>query len=342
MVETAHKNGVKTVMTTSLESDVPVGYFSWSEYDFMKPLEERKDFDIAAFISNCGAVNFRLEAMKTLSSLGLEIDSYGNCLNNKRSEGKSKLEILSNYKFYCAFENSNEPDYVTEKFLHALVSGSVPIYIGAPNIADFEPQENSVIHIATLEEVPKAAEKIKYLLSNESAFTEMLAWKKQGPSSKFLALVDMAVVHSSCRLCIHVATDIRLKEYDANDRPFKCQDPKTKSRVYEVRFRERGKFEFFKVFFEVPSARTKSKGRHLERLKDLFIESLMEVDYSAIWDGHRVDFLKSVNDPIIYRIYPVGTNQKSALYGPGQISNDKELLEYLKKTRVPMLEIILI
>ena len=33
------------------------------------------------------------------------------------------METLKHYKFSLAFENSNEEDYVTEKFFHSLVAG---------------------------------------------------------------------------------------------------------------------------------------------------------------------------------------------------------------------------
>jgi len=35
-----------------------------------------------------------------------------------------KVETLKRYKFSLAFENSNEEDYVTEKFFQSLVAGN--------------------------------------------------------------------------------------------------------------------------------------------------------------------------------------------------------------------------
>lgn len=40
-----------------------------------------------------------------------------------------KVEALKHYKFSLAFENSNEEDYVTEKFFQSLVAGIYPDYI---------------------------------------------------------------------------------------------------------------------------------------------------------------------------------------------------------------------
>lgn len=76
-------------MTTSLSSDVPVGYFSWAEYDIMAPLlPKREEALAAAFISNCGARNFRLQALSMLEELGVKIDSYGACHRNRDGSGE--------------------------------------------------------------------------------------------------------------------------------------------------------------------------------------------------------------------------------------------------------------
>ena len=48
--------------------------------------------------------------------------------------------------FTAAFEDSMAVDYVTEKVYDALHAGSVPLYLGAPNILEFVPP-NSVINV---------------------------------------------------------------------------------------------------------------------------------------------------------------------------------------------------
>lgn len=76
-------------MTTSLSSDVPVGYFSWAEYDLMAPLQQKTEKALAAaFISNCGARNFRLQALEALERANISIDSYGRCHHNKAGNGE--------------------------------------------------------------------------------------------------------------------------------------------------------------------------------------------------------------------------------------------------------------
>ncbi|GAM07924.1 alpha-(1,4)-fucosyltransferase [Geobacter sp. OR-1] len=52
-----------------------------------------------------------------------------------------KHELLSRYKFTIAFENTEYPGYVTEKPIDALVGASIPVYLGAPDIAEQLPGE---------------------------------------------------------------------------------------------------------------------------------------------------------------------------------------------------------
>lgn len=84
-------------MTTSLLSDVPVGYFSWAEYDIMAPLQPKTENALAAaFISNCVSRNFRLEALEGLKKANITVDSYGACHGNRDGRGET-VQTLLNY-----------------------------------------------------------------------------------------------------------------------------------------------------------------------------------------------------------------------------------------------------
>ena len=52
-----------------------------------------------------------------------------------------KLSTIAEYKFALCFENIKFPGYVTEKLIHCMVAGVIPIYWGAPDIQDFVPPE---------------------------------------------------------------------------------------------------------------------------------------------------------------------------------------------------------
>ncbi|XP_022922699.1 glycoprotein 3-alpha-L-fucosyltransferase A-like [Cucurbita moschata] len=305
----ARRNGYSIVMTTSLSSDVPVGYFSWAEYDIMAPVQAKTENSLAAaFISNCDARNFRLEALVALEKLNVTIDSYGACHRNRDGSTVNKLETLKHYRFSLAFENSNEEDYVTEKYFQSLVAGAVPVVIGAPNIQEFAPSPASLLHIRKLSDVESVANSMKYLAANPEAFNNSLRWKYEGPSDSFKALLDMAAVHSSCRLCIHLATSIHETEEKGlafKNRPCKCtRGPET---VYHLYVRERGRFDSESIFL-------RSSNLTVEGLASAVVSKFKSLKHEPIWKQERPKSLKGGDELRLYKIYPVGLTQRQALY----------------------------
>ena len=57
VIETAHSSGYEIVATYQMDSDVPLPYFSWAEYNFKKPVvwPKQKEAMMAVVISNCAA-----------------------------------------------------------------------------------------------------------------------------------------------------------------------------------------------------------------------------------------------------------------------------------------------
>ncbi|KAI3753140.1 hypothetical protein L2E82_25185 [Cichorium intybus] len=305
----ARRKGYDIIMTTSLSSDVPVGYFSWAEYDIMAPVQPKTEKALAAaFISNCAARNFRLQALEGLEKSNIKIDSYGGCHRN-RDGNVNKVEALKRYKFSLAFENSNEEDYVTEKFFQSLVAGTIPVVVGPPNIQDFAPAPNSILHIKELKDIQSVSKTMKYLAENPTAYNQSLKWKYDGPSDSFKALVDMAAVHSSCRLCIFLATRMREKEEKSSTfpkRPCKCKrGPQT---VYHIYVRERGRFEMESVFL-------RSGNLTMEALENAILSKFKSLEHEPIWRNERPESIRGDEKVLkIYKIYPLGMTQRQALY----------------------------
>jgi hypothetical protein len=77
---------------------------------------------VAAFLSAHCESNGRKEYVEELMK-HIDVHSYGGCLHNMdrpadRSSGNwedAKLDVLKEYVFVIAMENTNEDDYVTEK-----------------------------------------------------------------------------------------------------------------------------------------------------------------------------------------------------------------------------------
>jgi alpha(1,3/1,4) fucosyltransferase len=103
----------------------------------------------------------RIEAMSALANFGA-VDLFGRGWDNwwarasmwlpywrnynilmsvYRGTCKSKFEILSRYKFCLCFENMAMDGYITEKIFDCIYAGTIPLYLGAPNISKFIPED---------------------------------------------------------------------------------------------------------------------------------------------------------------------------------------------------------
>ena len=101
------------------------------------PFEQKK---FCLFTSRNGLNSNKHTAVNQLSQLG-EIDfldKYDAFLKDKSCYNSPELiSLYSQYKFIICFENSTTPGYVTEKIFNVFLSGTIPIYDGAPNITDY-------------------------------------------------------------------------------------------------------------------------------------------------------------------------------------------------------------
>lgn len=63
-------------------------------------------------------------------------------------------------------------------------------------------------------------------MKNDTAYDEMHAYKRDGPTDNFLALIDLGITHPDCRLCIVLADRQRRHEREdkPKDRPCTCKD----------------------------------------------------------------------------------------------------------------------
>lgn len=61
-----------------------------------------------------------------------------------RGTTPDKMATLHKYKFSLCLENSVFPGYITEKIFDAMFAGSVPVYIGAPDIGQYIPKETFI------------------------------------------------------------------------------------------------------------------------------------------------------------------------------------------------------
>eukprot|EP01133_Synstelium_polycarpum_P017526 gene17526-20915_t len=89
-----------------------------------------------------------------------------------------KNRAAGKHLFYLAFENNNITDYISEKVFTAFIAGTVPVYMGAPNIDLYVP-ENSIIKTSDFASPKHLAEYLNSLMHDEVAYNKYFEWKNK-------------------------------------------------------------------------------------------------------------------------------------------------------------------
>jgi hypothetical protein len=151
-------------------------------------------------LSRSGRTDYVRELMRHM-----RVDSYGRSLKNRslpHDDGRpTKLQTISRYRFTLAFENSIAPDYVTEKFFDPLLVGSVPVYLGAPNIADYAPGANCYIDVREFASPRELAGHLLDLAADEQRYARHLSWRTSALDPRFISMVEEQRIPAMCRLC---------------------------------------------------------------------------------------------------------------------------------------------
>jgi len=130
---------------TVIESPAFMFYHDHVEHKFFeKTAVFTKERKLSVIMSglNFNHANYkkRINLLRRILQSDLEIDIYGKYLSidDRRYKGflDNKFTGLLPYEYSIAIENSNERNYITEKFVDCLLCNTVPIYNGAPNVGD--------------------------------------------------------------------------------------------------------------------------------------------------------------------------------------------------------------
>ncbi|XP_065564403.1 alpha-(1,3)-fucosyltransferase 10-like [Artemia franciscana] len=170
----------------SIEQIIDLTYFKSTQE---KSIVAKKE-GLASIIyvqSACDAPSQRDIYVKELMKF-ISIDSYGKCLNNKplptslrnptgSMEEPQFLDLISKYKFAIAFENAVTDDYITEKLWRPIRLGTVPIYLGAPNIKKWLPHENAAIVVTDFDSPKSLANYLHALNLDDEAYNQHLQHK---------------------------------------------------------------------------------------------------------------------------------------------------------------------
>lgn len=125
-----------------------VGNLDWhvqishDELAQMKPPVKTKRISAVASTKNhMEGHKMRLKLLNKIERDLEELDRFGR--GTQRPIGR-KEEGLMDYKYSIAIENSQQDNYITEKFYDSILTWTVPIYVGAPNIQSHFPLKSFI------------------------------------------------------------------------------------------------------------------------------------------------------------------------------------------------------
>ena len=212
-------------MTYQRDADVWIPYFANYGGDFLAQLRQpvppkQPGCLVASFISSPFDRSGRLAYLKELSKY-VDVHHYGKHRRNRflADTGRAtKLEVFRRYKCVIAFENSISTDYVTEKYYDALLTGAVPVYLGAPNIADYSPAARCHIDVNDYGSPRELADYLLALDQDDTIRESLLVWKQLPFRKDFVAMVRsvLEAPHPFVRLAEAVKLRLATTEPSAN------------------------------------------------------------------------------------------------------------------------------
>jgi len=142
---------------------------------FVKKHTNKSKFCNFVFSNNQGK---RLEILNSLKKYK-DIDCAGKLENNVnfsilgRGDQKYKIDFIKNYKFTIAAENSKTDGYTTEKIIHPLSVGSIPIYWGSSKVnKDFN--KECFINADDFSSFDELTEYVKYVDNTKQEYEKII------------------------------------------------------------------------------------------------------------------------------------------------------------------------
>lgn len=127
---------------------IVAGNLDWhlsSGWDELKDLEVPKKTElISAVVSaknDLPGHSKRLAMLDRIQAEVIELTRFG---RGTGKQIKTKEEGLLSFRYSLAFENSIQPNYLTEKLYDCWLAWTVPVYFGAPNVLDFFPAKSLI------------------------------------------------------------------------------------------------------------------------------------------------------------------------------------------------------
>ena len=152
------------------------GWDFWS-YENLINSSFEKTKNISSVVSNLGfgvdnhpqgcLYKERCELISNLINELPFVDFYGWGQNETNLKGsiQQKKDGILDYKFSISVENTNEKNYVSEKFYDCILTNTIPIYFGCKNIKEIYPEDGYIL-IENINNIGEITELLTHIEKN--------------------------------------------------------------------------------------------------------------------------------------------------------------------------------
>jgi hypothetical protein len=112
-----------------------------------------------------------------------------------------KIAMMKRYLFTYVFENSDQRSVITEKLLHALAAGSIPVYLGAPNVRDFLPHPDAAILVNDFKNTEDLSRYILQVAQSRKLVRKHTFWRRKDLAPHFAAMLQRSKHAKVCEIC---------------------------------------------------------------------------------------------------------------------------------------------
>lgn len=115
------------------------------------------------------------EFIKFAVSKGLLVESRGNfCQTCPKLNGdeRDKINFIKDFKFHLTYDNSDVAGWVTEKLIHPMSEGVIPIYWGGIDVEN-EFNVDAFIHVRRFNSLEEVHDRVFHIYKNDELFYDI-------------------------------------------------------------------------------------------------------------------------------------------------------------------------
>ena len=95
---------------------------------------------------------------------------------------------------------------MTEKLYQAMMAGSLPIYIGAPDVERFVPHPSAIVRVESFVSLEALVEYLKELDHDDEKYLQHFEWKRKKEwTPQFAEVLQLTQMTAHCRLAMFAA-----------------------------------------------------------------------------------------------------------------------------------------